>query len=144
MDLKTLVEHFPGQSIQTNSVPEPSSPRRGHFISARSWLSHIKPGFFSMWKPYFLNSFLYSLHFYNIVPSWVYGLLICSEEYFQIAFCYFSTNEPDLLWSQNLFTIYDFHIEKIFWGSRTPLGVCRPKQASPGRGWLRDTICLNR
>ena len=52
---KPLVEHFPGQSIQTTiSVPEPSSPRRSHSISARSWLSRIKPGFFSMWKPHIL------------------------------------------------------------------------------------------
>ena len=34
MDLKTLAKHFPGLSIQTNSVKEPSSPRRDLFRSA--------------------------------------------------------------------------------------------------------------
>ena len=46
MDLKTLVEHFPDHSIQTTSAPEPSSPRRSHSISARSWLSQIMLGIF--------------------------------------------------------------------------------------------------
>ena len=61
MDLKTLAKHFPGLSIQTNSVMEPSSPRRGHFISARSWLSQIKPGIFFYVKTTYSEHIWWSL-----------------------------------------------------------------------------------
>ena len=35
--------------------------------------------FFSMWKPYILNTFDLICIYYNIAPSWVFGLCICSE-----------------------------------------------------------------
>ena len=57
MGLKTVVEHFPGQSIQTNSVPEPSSPRTGPWESGVTQTEPFELGFFSMWKPCIVNIF---------------------------------------------------------------------------------------
>ena len=81
---------------------------------------------------------------YISVPSWDYGLCICSEVYFQIAFGDFSVNIADRLWSEKMLTICGFHIEKKSWLKWFSLGDPRPSWACPGRGWLRDTSCLNR
>ena len=143
MDLKTLVEHFPGQSIQTNSVPEPSSPRRRSSISASSHVSDQARNFF-LCENHIFWTYLMKFTNHIIVPLSVYRLCICSEVHFQIVFGDFSANVPERLWSEKMLTIYGFHIEKnsqLKWFS---LGDPRPSWTYPGRGWLRDTSCLNR
>ena len=147
MDLKTLVEHFPDQSIQTNSVTEPSSPRRGHFISAFSWRSQIGPGIFFYVKTIFSEQYLIFTTMKRLSLHGSMGnafAFYCDVCYFQTVLGDFCTNISHLLWSQKLLSIPTFHIENKSWFNPTCLLVPRPKLSSPWRGWLRDTNWLNR
>ena len=147
MDLKTLVEHFPDHSIQTNSLTEPSSPRRSHSISARSWLSQIKPGFFFYLKTTYSEHIWWSLQTILLLLCGFMGfayVLKCIAHHSQTVLGKILTNTCQLLWSQNLLRIPDFHIEKKSWHGQTLLGVCRHQQLTPWKGWLRDTNWRNR